>query len=281
MPQTITSTVGFTAPCTPWTMPDPDCCDACDTPEAEALFAQWWEAVTGWLYSATCGRFPGVCAVETEPCPPCGCLPHTYCHCGPWAEIDLSGAFQHDLIVTNGVPHLEFVFPQGENQDDLVLGPDSGQWQLRPDLLTVDWCTPFRAGDCSSSFPSNDHCDSPWTIRGWTGANPPELLLLGASKFVCEIVKDCQGKESCLPDGVRSITRRGLTMDVGPQIEETIAFDTKGTGVPELDIALREWSCDEQPVVAYFDPLARRDQEYRRVWSFRGVLNPTPPSSTP
>ena len=276
MPETITSSVGFLEPCTPWPMPDPSCCDACDTTDAEALFAQWWEAVTGWLYHATCQRFTGGCDVETEPCPPCECLPHVYCDCGPWASIDISSAFDQPIQVVAGVPQMEFVFPQGENQDDLIIGPNDGRWQLRPDLTTVDWCEPFTTNGCSSRFPTNDHCDTPWTIRARTGYAPPSMLLLGASKFVCEVVKDCQGKESCLPDGVRSITRRGLTMDVGPQIEETISFDTRGTGVPELDIALREWACGEQSLAAHFDPLARRDEQYRRTWSFRGKLLATP-----
>jgi len=113
------------------------------------------------------------------------------------------------------------------------------------------------------------------------GKQPPKMLLDGAARFVCEMVKECQGKQSCLPSGVRSITRRGLQMDVAGEIAETINFDNKGTGVRILDIALRDFGCDNIPIRAHFDPLARTDEEHQRCWTYRGRLKPTPPSCAP
>lgn len=275
----------FDKPCKPWT-PPPNCCDACEGEEADALFDAAWEWVTEWLFCETCYAFPGCCPVETEPCPPCECM-CDYCDCGPWGVIDLDRAFCHEIKVTeDGVPCLEFVFPQEDGTEKIInattVDPDTGRkhFKLRPDLLTVDWCVPFKTSGCGSSWPANDHCD-PWTIRATLDAEPPKMLLLGAAKFACEIVKDCQGKANCLPDNVRSITRRGLTMDVGEELSETISFDNAGTGIPILDIALRRWGCDAQSLAAHFDPLAKLDEQYRRTWSFRGVLAPTPVSTVP
>lgn len=276
MPETIITDCFDKGPCEPWPKPDTDCCDACDTEEAQELFDFWWEAVTEWLYWATCRSFPGCCPAETEPCPPCGCV-CSYCDCGPWDTIDIGEAFCHPIkLDDDGKPCLEFVFPQDDGTD-LVLGPDSGVWKLRPDLVTVDWCEPFSTSGCGSSWPANDHCD-PWTVRAITGCEPPKMLLLGAERFVCEIVKDCQGKDSCLPDGVRSITRRGLTMDVGSDIAETVSFDNQGTGIPQLDFALRQWGAETSSVHAHFDPLAKLDEITRRCWSYRGIVDPTPPT---
>ena len=106
------------------------------------------------------------------------------------------------------------------------------------------------------------------------GCEPPAMLLLALADFVGNIVKECQGQDSCLPQGVRSITRRGITMEVGDQFSETIRFDDKSTGVPRLDIALRRWgSCP--PVDQGYDPLRELFEKERRVWTFRGRLNPT------
>ena len=172
---------------------------------------------------------------------------------------------------------MEFVFPQGIDDGLKIVGPDSGYWELLPDLLTVDWCKPFT-NQCGGMWPEQDHCNSAWSVRAMIGKAPPKLLLQGGTKFVCEIVKDLKGLDNCLPDGVRSVTRRNITVDIGPQFEETINFDTQGTGIPSLDFALRRWGCDQVPVRASYDPMDGLRQERREVWTWRGKLNPTPPS---
>jgi len=266
----------FDSVCSEWVKPE-ICKTYCDTPEAEELFDCWWEAVTEWLFEETCGQFPGCCPAETEPCPPCECKCLNYCGCGPWGSISLEEAFCFPICLTdNKQPIIEFVFPQDDGTNQIITPADE-TFTVRPDLCTIDFCEPIVTDHCNGSWPAQDHCDKPWTIRAHIGAEPPKLLLLGAAKFVNEIVKDCQNKESCLPQGVKSVTRRGVTMDVGSEFSETVNFDNKSTGIHQLDLALRRWGACEGGAMI-FDPMRRTLERERREWTFRGRLNPDPVS---
>lgn len=262
--------------CSPWEPPKA-CPDFCEGPEAENLFECWWEAVTQWLFEATCRQFPGCCPAETEPCPPCECRCLNYCGCGPWGTIPLDEAFCYDVCLnSDGQPMIELAFPQEDGSIETIQ-PGDGVFELRPDLVSLDFCEPIVTDQCSGSWPAQDHCGRPWTIRAMTGAEPPKMLLLGAERFVNEIVKECQGKDSCLPQGVKSITRRGITMEVGDQFSETVRFDSETTGIPRLDLALKMWG-DCEGGATILDPLRATHERQRKVWTFRGRLTPTQPS---
>lgn len=240
--------------CTPWVYPE-SCCNACTSPSDWELFDSWWAAVTEWLFHATGSRFSGACDVESEPCPPCGCKCEDFCGCGPWDSLDLTGALcQPPRIGADGMPCLEFAFPQEDGSTALV-GPNDGVWALMADRYTVDWYEPFTS---ASMWPEQVHGSGAWTLRATVGEDPPGLLLHGAAKFVCEIIKDCKGEDSCLPDGVRSITRRNITADISSGFEESINFDTQGTGISQLDMALRTWGVtDANPISVFVDPVKR------------------------
>ena len=98
------------------------------------------------------------------------------------------------------------------------------------------------------------------------------MLLRGLAQFACELVKDCRGQESCLPDGVRSISRRGQTIEMG-DLSETIRFDNEGTGIMLLDKALKQWGCDDGDMYAYFNPML---MDNPRVWEWWGIEPATP-----
>lgn len=264
----------FETICEPW--PKPDACKTyCDTPEAEQLFDTWWDAVTEWAYEETCYQFPGICPAETEPCPPCGCTCVYTCWCGPWGIIPLQEAFCWPIAIDgNNRPLLELAFPQEDGTFTTFTPIDENPvFKLRPDCTTLEFCQPIQGSKgCAASWPETN-CESPWTIRAMVGAQPPSMLLLALAEFVGNIVKECQGQDSCLPQGVKSITRRGITMDVGDQFSETINFDDKSTGVPKLDIALRRWgSCP--PSHISHDPLRKLFESRRQIWAFNGVLDP-------
>lgn len=259
--------------CQPWPVP-PDCCKSvCDVQEGQDLFDLWWPAVCEWVRVETCSQF-GCCDVEVIPCPPCACP--DLCGCGPWQTIDLAEAFGACPIKLgdDGLPLVEFRFPQPDGSTQVV-DWSTGLFTIRPDMRTLDWCRPFHT---CGGWPANSDCERPWTIAATIGREVPAMLLNAAGRFVCEIVKDCLGQESCLPDGVTSITRRGLSMDVdraGGFDETVIQFDRDNTGVPLLDMAFRTWGDCQQPF-AFVDLLAGREKYRTDRWSFREVWPAAP-----
>lgn len=265
-------------PCSGWEQPA-DCCDACEGEEAETVLAAAWLTVSEWLFAETGYDYPGTCLVATNPCPPCGCPRFCTGDCGiPWSVIDLSPAFCYPIRVVDGVPRIQFQFG---SINPVAVNPGSDTFGLRPDLQTLDVNSQLWTSDevnescCAYGWPVQNPADQyEWTIVAEIGADPPRMMIDAAARFACEIAKDCLGKESCLPDGVTSITRRGLTQDLTPEFSETISFDNEGTGIPILDIVLRRYGAGRQSTASHFDPLARLDERLRRSWSFRGVLNP-------
>lgn len=260
--------------CVPWPQPEPCKTITCNPDQAADLYAAWWPAITEWLDAITCYKF-GVCHVEVAPCAPCGCP--QVCGCGPWRTIDLREAFCRPILLGDDcVPQVEFRFPDGEGGTQ-VLTTQDGLFSIRPNMRVVDWCKPFKT---CGGFPAQD-CETPWTIAATVGRPPPRLLLEGAAKFVAEIVKDCSQQESCLPDNVTSITRRGISMNIddgGFSESSTVNFDTEATGVATLDIALRQWAgCPKTPIRIY-DPITMctTNNERKSGWSFRPIWPPTP-----
>lgn len=238
-----------------------ECCKGLCAPSDE-LLVELWEAASELAFAATCFRFPGCCSAETRPCAPCGCVSRCGCK---YDSIDLSDAFCYPICRdAAGNPMLE-----------VVIGGQvipASQWRLESDGVTL--ATPGRFG---GSYPTQNY-DRPngdpgtWSIRATIGCPPPRLLLLGAAQFACELWKECKGQDSCLPDGVTSIVRRGLSMDVGSGLsEERVNFDTGGTGVAVLDLAISRWGCKDNDAYAFLDPC-----ETYNDWNWVGVTPATP-----
>lgn len=278
-----------------WTRPADCCDDICTTADLTALLDEAWVMASQFGYDLTGHQFPGSCPAEVFPCPPCGC--EYLCQCGgPFYDIDLGEAFCYEILPdTNGDALVQVAV------GDTIVDPST--YELLGDGITLRFCTlPGQAGPCSE-WPEQKWCGTRWSVRATVGAEPPGLLLRGLAKFACELVKECSGQESCLPDRVRSITRRGLTMDVGSELAETIDFDNDGTGIPMLDVAINTYGMAKQSTFAAFDPIAAQlDREgsrtgsysfgrygdyghapnriggssLRRRWSFTAPFNPTP-----
>lgn len=245
----------------------PSCCKGVCQPDDE-LLQELWEAASEYAFAATCWRFPGCCVAETRPCPPCGCT--ISCRCKDYDRIDLSDAFCYPILRgDDGQPRLE-VIVDGQPVP-------ASQWRLESDGITLAAPGKLGGGGCGS-YPPQDYglpngAPGTWSIRATIGCEPPKLLLMGAAQFACELWKECHGKDSCLPDGVRSIVRRGLTMDVGGLNEEQIDFETGGTGVAILDLAISKYRCADNDAYAFFDPC---HEDYPRSWAFVGVSPPGP-----
>lgn len=254
-----------------WEMPA-SCCKGLCEPDDE-LLAELWDAAAEYAFHATCHRFPGCCPAETRPCPPCGC--RTRCRCRDYSKIDLTDAFCYPICRDDdGNPRLDVVV-NGE-----IIPAD--QWRLESDGVTL--ATPGRlgGGGCGS-FPPQDY-EAPngaagtWSIRATIGCPPPRLLLMGAAQFACELWKECHGQESCLPDGVRSIVRRGISMELGGLQSEQVDFETGGTGVAILDMAIAKYRCADNDAYAFFDPC---HEDMPGDWTFVGVTPAAAVGSAP
>lgn len=253
-------------PCNGWEVPE-----GCELPchPDDELLAELFDEAAEWVFHETCGQFPGACDAEVRPCPPCGCV--CSCRCGNYRQIDLANVFCYPILRYPIGHPLE-----GQAQLDVVVNGEvvpADQWRLEADGVTLAACG--LIAQCGS-FPAQDMCKQngdpgTWSIRARIGCPPPKMLLRGTALLAIELWKSCNGQANCLPAGVRSIQRRGLSMDVGGDLSETVRFDDGSTGISVLDLALRRYGCQDQTVAAFFDPLS-----HLRAWTFTGVAPATP-----
>jgi len=183
-------------PCNGWDMPE-GCCTFCG--DSDPLLMEMWDELVPWAFRETCRRFPGHCNVEVRPCAPCSC-PCGSCRCGRPPVIDLTDAFEYSVVSIENVAQLQVVI---DNQ-----AQSASEWRLETDDVTFS-ALGGRQGWPKQNLMLTEGDPGTWSIRATIGENPPAMLLRGLAQFACELVKDCRGQESCLPDGVRSISRRG------------------------------------------------------------------------
>jgi hypothetical protein len=135
----------------------------------------------------------------------CGC--GTQCSCKPLCILEIPGRVHAILEV---------------RIDGQVL-PETGNWKLdrRPGkarLIRIGG-DPNIEGDC---WPRCQHLDQPDTEPGTfsitylQGRPVPAAGVRAISALACEVYKQCQGGTCRLPDGIRTIQREGLTIDVLP-----------------------------------------------------------------
>lgn len=240
-----------------WTRP-PDLCRACTDPD---LLTAMWEAATVWVYQATCYQFPGVTVHRIAPCYQCAPGACQCSGCGNIRRLDLSNALCFPIVRT----------------DSVTAGPNAGPplllkvWEGPTEwVYGTDFWLPGAATimTCKPSWPAQDHCLTPRSVGTWeievaTGRNPPRLVVQAAADLACELAKAATGLDSCLPDGVKSISRRGVTMDLA----ETITFDSDDTGIPTLNLVLKRWGCKAAHAAWAVDPL----EDVMSGWSFTEV----------
>lgn len=226
-----------------WERPIGCACRACG-PTDDVLYDEMWDTAVEWLYDETCNRFPGACQVIARICKNgCECECECYHGCTADRVIDLHDLFCYPVLTdTAGQPCLTIV----ENGTPWVYGTD--YWLS--DGWTLHACRPW---------PKQTICNPPgtdgtWEIVATIGQLPPNLVKRAAADLACELVKACKGEDTCLPDGVRSISRRGVTMDV----EETVTFDGERTGIATVDMVVGRYGCRSGDVWDIYLPLPWR-----------------------
>lgn len=179
------------------------------------------EMASNLLFARTCFRYPGVCVRQVWPCVDCGRCGNHPCGCGTYDAIELAADFPI-LSVTdvsiNGVTVDPALYRLDEN--DRIVRIDGDLWPSCNNLGIV------------APYGTNDEI----VVTYETGRTPPVELQLACAELVCELKKACNGDASCsLPAHVRSVSRRGVDMDV----YDVSALLQQGiTGNPLIDHAL-------------------------------------------
>lgn len=108
--------------------------------------------------------------------------------------------------------------------------------------------TLYRIGEC---FPCDDECDVPPVQVTYTyGIDPPVLAKLALGELACEMLRALDGADCRLPSNAISVTRQGVTVDLG---DPQTLFEQNRIGLP---------ICDEFLRMANPDGLRQRSQVY-------------------
>lgn len=95
----------------------------------------------------------------------------------------------------------------------------------------------------------NDDQPGTWSVTVTYGRPVPELVLLAAAQFACELIKGCMGKDCKLPQRVSSISRQGVSVS----FLDPMSFLSEGlTGLYLVDLAARTYNpnrLQRRPVV--------------------------------
>lgn len=110
---------------------------------------------------------------------------------------------------------------------------------LPPDAYRVDdgRKVVLLNGECfpaCQDMANNDPAEGGVWISYYPGVAPNDLLRYAAGVLAAEFYLSCSGKECRLPNGVTSITRSGVVMEL-----PTGLFTDNITGIPEVDAIIR------------------------------------------
>jgi hypothetical protein len=110
--------------------------------------------------------------------------------------------------------------------EGVLLDPES--YALEGDVL-------WRADGC---WPCVDDCDEPQIVVTYAyGIDPPALAELAMGELACEILAGVEGRDCQLPSNAISITRQGVTVDLG---DAQTLFAQGRIGLPLSDAFLRQ-----------------------------------------
>jgi hypothetical protein len=113
----------------------------------------------------------------------------------------------------------------------------------------------YRIGQC---FPCEQECDIPPVEVTYSyGIDPPVLAKLALGELACELLSALSGADCRLPSNAISVTRQGVTVDLG---SPEVLFQQNRLGLPICDEFLRTANPNKltQRSMVYSPDLARR-----------------------
>lgn len=236
--------------CEPWVTENDLCCAGAQTTadcdgDVTLLTYKWSDeelikAASDLLYARTCYKYPGQCIQTVWPCLGCNSCGSHPCGCGSYFAIWLTSDF----------PILEIL---EITIDGVVVDPATYRLEENERVVKTDGIDWPRCNNLGLTAGPHAPAGSELLVTYSAGRMPPPALKMAAAELVCELKKACQGDASCkLPDHVRSITRRGVEMEIDSVFS---LLDSGLTGNAIIDHALSVYGkCSNSNV---FDPLAR------------------------
>ena len=208
--------------CTPWPYRW-----TCDTPldDVEPELAAVAIAGAQDILWSLSGRRYGICETEEAYRPPCDqCLPPYGGTFGPGVELAL-GREKRDcckiVLTSQPVRQILRVEVNGEILD--------------PDEYALDMNVLRRVGQC---WPCGDGCEEPPVVVTYEwGMDVPALGELAMGEVACEILKALQGKDCRLPNNAVSVTRQGVSVQLG---DSARLFEQMRLGLPITDMFLMQ-----------------------------------------
>lgn len=232
--------------CSPWTTPDKLCCEGDQTYDdcvdgEQPLTFEWTDedlilAASNLLYNRTGQRWPGLCEREVWPCLNCTCRRNPCCgSCYEAIMLQRDFPIQSiDAVEIDGVPLAPADYRLDEHKN--LVRTDGLRWPLCNDL----------------GLPLANQC-AEVRVSYTTGRVPPIEGQIAAAELACEMKKACNGESTCkLPDHVRSLSRRGVSMelqDVAQLLQDGM------TGNPHVDRFLEVHGRSRKPPMLV-DPVA-------------------------
>jgi hypothetical protein len=111
---------------------------------------------------------------------------------------------------------------------------------LSPDDYYLGRGILYRIGEC---FPCDDECDVPPVQVTYSyGIDPPVLAKLALGELACEMLRALDGADCRLPSNAISVTRQGVTVDLG---DLQTLFEQNRLGLPICDEFLRMTNPDK------------------------------------
>lgn len=163
---------------------------------------------------------------------------------GGTATFTREGQIVTVKVVTSGVPasQTDGVTPWPAIGPAVSVAPGNAQLQVSvivPDTVVLQNGTAPFAQEWETSYTTNAPADpadysNTFEVAYYTGVGPNDLLRYGAGVLAAEFFKACSGSKCRLPQGVTSVTRNGITMEIPSGL-----FPGGATGIHEVDTIIR------------------------------------------
>lgn len=148
----------------------------------------------------------------------CGCSGPTDCSCSSISQVYLP----------TEVGRVESVYVNGGLLDPSAYRVDNGNRLVRTDGETWPVCQDMANSDRTNTEVTGMFVDY------YTGVAPNDLLRFAAGILAAEYYKACNGGKCRLPQGVSTVTRNGITMDIPSGL-----FPGGATGIHEVNTVIR------------------------------------------